>query len=118
MNKALQCVAGQIAGPLIQEITGDQQVARSPYQDMADRLARMVGEEVAAWIERIKADTSTEVRAVLGRLLEVEKKLEKLPAKLDSVSAKEDSSGFPNLIRQTLSLAAARVNPSKAGKIP
>ena len=96
MNKALQGVADHIAGTLIEEITGDRQVARPPYQDMVDRLSRMVGEEVAAWIERINADTGTEVRAVLDRLLEVEKKLEKLSSELD-VSAKEGSSSFPNL---------------------
>ena len=97
MNKALQGVTDQIAGTLIHEIAGDQQVARPPYQDMVDRLARMMGEEVAAWMERINADTGTEVKAVLDRLLEVEKKLEKLSSELDSVSAKEGSSSFPNL---------------------
>ncbi len=97
MNKALQGVADNIAGTLIKELVGDQQVARPPYQDMVDRLAKMVGEEVAAWIERVNADTGTEVRVVLDRLLKVEKKLEKLSSELDSVSAKEGSSSLPNL---------------------
>ena len=97
MSKALQGVADQIAGTLIKEIVGDREVARPPYQDMVDRLSRMVGEEVAAWIEKINADTGSEVRAVLDRLLKVEEKLEKLSSELDSVSTKEGSSSFPNL---------------------
>ena len=97
MNKALQGVADQIAGELIHEITGDRQVATPPYQHMVDRLTRKLGEEVATWIERINADTGTEVRALLGRLLEVEKKLEKLSSGLDSASATEGRSSFPNL---------------------
>ena len=86
-----------MAGTLINEIVGDQQVAKPPYQDMVDRLASMVGEEVATWIVRINADTGTEVRAVLDRLLQVEKKLEKLSSELDYVSAKEGSISQPNL---------------------
>lgn len=97
MNKTLQGIADNIAGTLIKEIVGDQQVARPPYQDMVDRLARMMGEEVAAWIEKVNADTGSEVRAVLDRLLEVEKKLEKLSSELDRVSSKEGSSSLPNL---------------------
>ncbi len=97
MDKALQGVADQIAGRLIHEITGDQQVARPPYQDMVDRLTRMVGEEVAAWLERVNADTGTEVKVVLDRLQEVERKLENLSSELDSVSAREGSSSLPNL---------------------
>ena len=92
MNKALQGVADNIANTLIKEIVGDGQAAsqlrkkivdgeevdRAPYQDMVDRLGNMVGAEVAAWIEKVNEDTGTEVQAVLDRLLEVEKKLEKL----------------------------------------
>ena len=96
MSKALQGVADQIAGTLIKEVVGDREVAKPPYQDMVDRLSRMVGEEVAAWIEKINADNGSEVRAVLERLLKVEEKLEKLSSELDSVSTKEGSS-FPNL---------------------
>ena len=97
MNKALQGVADQIAGTLVYEIVGDRQVARPPYQDMVDRLARMMGEEVASWMEGINAHTGTEVKVVLDRLQEVEKKLEKLSSELDSVPAKEVSSSLPNL---------------------
>ena len=97
MNKALQGVADQIADTLVYEIVGDRQAARPPYQDMVDRLARMMGEEVAAWMERINADTGTEVKVVLDRLQEVEKKLENLSSELDSVSAREGSSSLPNL---------------------
>ena len=99
MNKAFQGIADNIAGTLIKEIVGNGQVARPPYQDMVDRLARTVGEEVAAWIEKVNADTSTEVRAVLDRLLEVEKKLAKLSSELDSDSESESegSTRLPNL---------------------
>ena len=97
MNKTLQGVADQLASTLIKDIVGGEQVARPPYQDMVDRLGRMVGEEVAAWIEKTNADTGTEVRAVRERLLEVEKKLEKLSSELDSVSATEGGAGLPNL---------------------
>ena len=88
MSKTLQVVADNIAGTLIKEILGDGQVARPPYQDMVDRLARMMGEEVASWMEKVNADAGSEARAVLDRLVEVEKKLEKLSSELDSVSAK------------------------------
>ena len=60
-------------------------------------MSRMVGEEVATWIERINADTGAEVRAVLDRLLEVERKLETLSSAFHSASAKEGSSILPNL---------------------
>ena len=96
MSKTLQVVADNIAGTLIKEILGDGQVARPPYQDMVDRLARMMGEEVASWMEKVNADAGSEARAVLDRLVEVEKKLEKLSSELDTVSAKEGSS-LPNL---------------------
>lgn len=111
MNKALQGVADNIANTLIKEIVGDGQAAsplrkeivdseelvRAPYQDMVDRLGRMVGAEVAAWIEKINEDTGTEVRAVLDRLLEVEKRLEKLSSELDSGSEKAGVASLPNL---------------------
>ena len=97
MNKALQGVADQIAGTLIHEIADDRQLDRPSYQDMVDRLARMVGEEVSTWIERVNADAAAEVQAVLGRLLEVEKKLENLSSEHDSVPAKEGRSSLPNL---------------------
>ena len=97
MKKALKGVADDIAGTLITETIGEQQVARPPYQDMVDHLARVMGEEVAAWIEKVNADTGSEVRAVLGRLLEVERKLEKLSSELDSVPEKEGSPSLPNL---------------------
>lgn len=111
MNKAFQGVADNIANTLIKEIVGDGQAAsplrkeivdseelvRAPYQDMVDRLGRMVGSEVAAWIEKINEDTGTEVRAVLDRLLEVEKRLEKLSSELDSGSEKAGGASLPNL---------------------
>ena len=46
MNRALQGAADQIAGMLIKEIAVEHQLARPPYQDMVDRLGKMVGEEV------------------------------------------------------------------------
>ena len=111
MDKALQGVADNIAKTLIKEIVGDgqaasqlrknivdgEEVVRAPYQDMVDRLGNMVGAEVAAWIEKVNEDTGTEVQAVLDRLLEVEKKLEKLCSELDSVSDKEGGASLPNL---------------------
>ena len=105
MNKTLESVADNIAGTLIREIVGsqrqetvaDQQIARPPYQDMVDNLAKMVGQEVASWMERVNADSGGEVRAVLNRLLEVEKKLEKLSSELDSVSSNKESTSLPNL---------------------
>ena len=111
MNKAFQGVADNIANTLIKEIVGDGQAAsplrkeivdseelvRAPYQDMVDRLGRMVGAEMTAWIEKINEDTGTEVRAVLDRLLEVEKRLEKLSSELDSGSEKAGGASLPNL---------------------
>ena len=111
MNKAFQGVADNIANTLIKEIVGDGQAAsplrkeivdseelvRAPYQDMVDRLGRMVGAEVAAWIEKINEDTGMEVRAVLDRLLEVEKRPEKLSSELDSGSEKAGGASLPNL---------------------
>jgi len=111
LNKAFQGVADNIANTLIKEIVGDGQAAsplrkeivdseelvRAPYQDMVDRLGRMVGAEVAAWIEKINEDTGTEVRAVLDRLLELEKRLEKLSSELDSGSEKAGGASLPNL---------------------
>lgn len=97
MNRALQGAADQIAGTLIKEIVAERQEARPPYQDMVDRLSKTVGEEVGTWLEKVNTDTGAEFRAVLDRLLEVEKKLEKLSSELDSASGKAGSTSLPNL---------------------